>query len=348
MITYVIDKTDITSIKKVEKISRELEEGEVLFKLEKASVTANNITYAVLGERFRYWEFFPNESGGVLPVWGYAYVEESRSDGVKPGDRFYGYFPMADGLIIRPVRVNQYGLVDGMIHREELPPVYNYYEKVDSRIVPSDVEDIYMVFQPLFATSFLLSYYFQENSCFGSRDVFITSASSKTALAFAAMLKQMGLRVNIHGLTSDRNVEFCQSTGLYDYICSYDDIKSITFGESVIVDFAGNRRLLAGLQMHLLTSLLKSINVGLSHWDQSTDDVALPFKSKLFFAPDHAVQKQKEWGGKEFKMRLNQALMPFLEKARGWMDRREMKDSIEAYDQTLQGLIAPSEYIVIT
>ncbi|NNF35106.1 MAG: DUF2855 family protein [Saprospiraceae bacterium] len=347
MNTYIIDKSDITSIKNVEESSRKVEEGEVLFKLEKASLTANNITYAVLGKRFRYWNFFPNENGGVLPVWGYAYVQESKCDEVNSGDRFYGYFPMADGLIIRPVRVNQYGLVDGMLHRQELPPVYNYYEKVDTLIVPSDIEDIYMVFQPLFATSFLLSYYFKENNCFGSRDVFITSASSKTALAFAAMLLQMGLEVNIHGLTSERNEEFCRSTGLYNHISSYDDIESIKSEGSVIVDFAGNRMLLGGLQRQLLSSLSKSINVGLSHWDQSATDVPLPFKSELFFAPDHAVQKQKKWGGKEFKMRLNKALMPFLRKAKEWMKLQEMMDPIEAYDKTLKGLISPSEYIVI-
>ena len=30
---------------------------------------------------------------GVIPVWGFADVVESKADGIPVGDRIYGYFP---------------------------------------------------------------------------------------------------------------------------------------------------------------------------------------------------------------------------------------------------------------
>lgn len=33
--------------------------GEVLVKIDRFAITANNITYAVLGDKLGYWQFFP-------------------------------------------------------------------------------------------------------------------------------------------------------------------------------------------------------------------------------------------------------------------------------------------------
>jgi len=50
-----------------------LADGQVLLKIDAFSFTANNITYAVIGEMLRYWEFFPAADGwGRVPVWGFA------------------------------------------------------------------------------------------------------------------------------------------------------------------------------------------------------------------------------------------------------------------------------------
>ena len=56
-----------------------LREGEARLKIESFSVTANNVTYAVAGDAFGYWNFFPGEEGwGVVPMWGHAFVEASN------------------------------------------------------------------------------------------------------------------------------------------------------------------------------------------------------------------------------------------------------------------------------
>jgi hypothetical protein len=74
-----------------------LAEGEVRLKVDRVAVTTNNVTYAVFGDAMQYWNFFPTGSDGWghVPVWGFADVVESRVPGVEPGERFYGYFPIA-------------------------------------------------------------------------------------------------------------------------------------------------------------------------------------------------------------------------------------------------------------
>ncbi|MEX2236794.1 MAG: DUF2855 family protein [Dehalococcoidia bacterium] len=69
-----------------------LQDGEVLLRVDKFALTANNITYAAVGKTMNYWEFFPGPEGwSHLPVWGFGEVLASRAEGVEPGQRYYGY-----------------------------------------------------------------------------------------------------------------------------------------------------------------------------------------------------------------------------------------------------------------
>jgi hypothetical protein len=75
-------------------------EGEVLVKIDRFAFTANNITYAVVGDQFGYWQFFPStgndtKNWGILPVWGFADVVASNAEDVPVGERLFGYFPLA-------------------------------------------------------------------------------------------------------------------------------------------------------------------------------------------------------------------------------------------------------------
>ncbi|MHA5659511.1 DUF2855 family protein, partial [Pseudomonas aeruginosa] len=50
-----------------------LAEGQALLAVDEFALTANNVTYAALGDALRYWEFFPAGEGlGIVPVWGFA------------------------------------------------------------------------------------------------------------------------------------------------------------------------------------------------------------------------------------------------------------------------------------
>jgi hypothetical protein len=346
--TFIVDRKDISHISFEEASLPSLNSGEVLLRVEKAALTANNITYAVLGDRFRYWNFFPDDRGGIVPVWGFGSVVESKVKDLPVGKRYYGYFPMSSHLVVQPTRINKYGMVDGAEHRTTLPGVYNYYEEVNQKR-SDDKEASYMIYQPLFATSFLLEDYYREHGCFGAEALYLTSASSKTAIAFAFLVKKNNPEIQVIGLTSTGNKSFCFGLGIYDQILGYDEIKSIGSESSCIIDFAGNNSVLRNLQVQLGKALLKCSTVGLSHWDQSTSEEPLPFKSELFFAPDHAKKRQEEWGGKAFKVKLDGELYPFLDWVLGWIKlTASAKDGIlEKYLDVLGGNVKPDQSIVL-
>jgi hypothetical protein len=70
-----------------------LGEGQVDVAIRRFALTANNITYARLGNcipalGFGYWDFFPAGSGwGSIPVWGLADVVVSRHLAVQKARR---------------------------------------------------------------------------------------------------------------------------------------------------------------------------------------------------------------------------------------------------------------------
>src|SRR5262245_20545685 len=79
-------------------------EGQALVAVKTFGMTANNVTYAVMGDGMKYWNFFPvaEEGWGRLPTWGFGEVEASEVDGVSVGDRYYGYWPSASHLLVTP------------------------------------------------------------------------------------------------------------------------------------------------------------------------------------------------------------------------------------------------------
>jgi hypothetical protein len=69
-----------------------LTDGNIRLKIQSFSVTANNITYAAMGDSFGYWQFFPaTKDRGIVPVWGHAIVTQSRHSDVAEGERLYGH-----------------------------------------------------------------------------------------------------------------------------------------------------------------------------------------------------------------------------------------------------------------
>jgi hypothetical protein len=104
-----------------------------------------------------YWDFFPSGDAelGCIPVWGFATVRESRAAGVAVGERFYGYWPMADEVVLGPVRSSGSGFVDEAPHRSTLPDAYNRYLRCSSDpLYRPDHEALIALLRPLFITSF--------------------------------------------------------------------------------------------------------------------------------------------------------------------------------------------------
>src|SRR5512134_1295016 len=144
-----------------------LKRGWVRMAVRRISITTNNVTYALFGERMSYWQFFPSaEPGwGIVPVWGYADVIDSTVPEVTVGTRYFGYWPLADAVDLQPTKVSASGFIDGAEHRKDLPSTYNRYTAVPSN-QPAQDEAAQAIMRPLFGTAFLLTDFLQDNDWF--------------------------------------------------------------------------------------------------------------------------------------------------------------------------------------
>lgn len=291
--------------------------GEAVARIDLAALTANNVTYAVHGgPPLHYWNFFPaaDDAHGVVPVWGYATVTESRVEGIAAGDRFFGYWPSATHLKLQPGPLKAGGFSDMAPHRQGLAPVYNAYRPAGD--VPPAMQPLVALFQPLYGTSFVLAHFLSAAAA--SQPVILTSASSKTAIGTAWNLKAQGARVI--GLTSPANLDFVRSTGAYTELLSYADVESLEAeAPSVLVDFAGNAGLLERLHRHLV-GLSASHIVGNTHWE-TRGQVDLPGPTPaLFFAPAVWEARAREIGPAVFDAELAASMKAFLADATRWLE----------------------------
>ena len=100
-----VRKDELTNATLVEADTAPLADGAVRFKVESFSVTANNITYAVVGDGFMYWNFFPPKADnperlGIVPMWGHAVAIESNSDECHCRLCFYRFRHLVDNSTI--------------------------------------------------------------------------------------------------------------------------------------------------------------------------------------------------------------------------------------------------------
>lgn len=284
--------------------------GAVLLRVERFAFTSNNITYAALGDPLKYWRLFPARDGwGIVPVWGFGEVVGSRHDDIRAGERLFGYFPMSTHLTIEPARVSERGLFDGAAHRQEVSPVYNAYARVtgDPQFEGTS-GDYQALLRPLFMLSFLVDDFLAEAGFFGAASVLLTSASSKTAIGLAYLLKKRG-GVQVIGLTSRGNRAFVEGLGGYDRVVTYDEIGDLPAAEPVaIVDMAGNAGVLAALHNHFGASVKYSCRVGLTHVDTAQPPENLPgAKPVWFFAPDRMKKRAQDWGRGGVEARIAEA-----------------------------------------
>lgn len=334
----------------------ELRDGQVLVAIRKFAFTANNVTYARLGDQIAYWRFFPAADGwGYIPVWGTGDVARSRHPEVREGERVYGYFPMATHHALQPGTLKGVRFVDGTAHRRELPPVYNEYVMVDRDPAYDRAhEHAHLVLRPLFSLSYFCAEFLKQEQFFGARQVVISSASSKTALGLAFLLAQASSAdVEIVGLTSAANADFVAQRGVYDRVLGYAAISDLADKPAVFVDIAGDAAVRAGVHRHLQASLKHSALVGFTHWDALgpvQPDLPGPAPT-LFFTPDHIVRLRKEWGGALLGARLSSAWQSFLGYVEPWLviEHTVGKQGVErVYREVLDGRTPPERAHVLS
>lgn len=323
-----------------------LQPGEVLLAVDKFAFTANNITYAVFGDAMAYWSFFPAPEGwGRIPVWGFADVAASRHEGVREGERVFGYLPMSTHLRLTVGKSGEASFTDGSPHRLKLPAVYNVFNRVlrDPGYFPAR-ENEQALLRPLFMTSFLIEDFLADNDLYGARQVVLSSASSKTALGVAFLLKK-NRRAEVIGLTSPGNVEFCKRSGCYDRVLAYEQLKTLSVRPTVFVDMAGNGSLLHDVHHHFATELRYSCMVGGTHWKKRETQHGLPgAKPEFFFAPTQVKKRQQDWGAGGVESRYAEAWRPFLLSVGSWMrvvHQRGEAALEKVYRETLEGRVEP-------
>ena len=354
--TVWVKKGSLTDTQIHEDALPPLGDGEARLKIESFSVTANNITYAVIGDMFGYWNFFPAEGDyGIVPMWGHAVVVESRSPDIIVGERIYGYLPMGTHLDVLPGKISSSGFTDMAAHRQPMSPIYNQYSRLnaDPEHDPAK-EDERMLFGPLFKTGFLIESMFRRESWFGAKNLIMTSASSKTAMGLASVAKDLSPDIKRVGLTSKGNIAFVEKSGLYDQTLAYEDVANLAQDSSVSVDFAGNSALLGQIHAALGDNLKYSCLVGATHVDArgingNGGQMAGP-KPILFFAPDHAVASIQELGPKGFGEAVAKSWKSFLDAVDGVVafDKRHGLDSAaSSFVETLEGRTDPQKGIII-
>jgi hypothetical protein len=295
--------------------------GSVRFAVRRVSITTNNVTYALFGERMSYWQFFPSGQGGwgVVPVWGFADVLDSTLPELRAGTRFFGYWPLADTVDLQPIKVSPSGFIDGAAHRTELPSTYNRYTAVPSNQQAQD-EAALAVMRPLFGTAFLLIDFLQDNDWFGARQLVLSSASSKTAYATAWCARELlaqgqGPALRVIGLTSRGNGDFVRRLGFYDHVLAYDETASIDAAlPTVFCDFSGSAEQRAQLHQHLRDSLRHSAVIGATQFSTGARDAPLPgAKPTFFFAPDRRRKRLDDWGPALLMQRVEDSQSRFLQ-----------------------------------
>jgi hypothetical protein len=350
---FIVAKNDFQRCKLVETRLPDagtLPADTLLVKVDRFAFTANNITYATLGDQLKYWQLFPAPKDfGNIPVWGFGDVIASKHPGVADGERLFGYFPMATHLLIEAGDVSKRGLRDATAHRQGVSPVYNAYARVGNDPAFAGREGDYQaLLRPLFMLSFLVDDFLAENDFFGAQRVMLSSASSKTAIGLAHLLHSLRKKVRVIGLTSAGNADFVASLGCYDEVVTYDRIASMPANTAVaFVDMAGNSDLRARLHHHFGEQMKYSGQIGLTHRNASGTEASLPgAKPKWFFAPDQIRKRAREWGPGGVDSRFSAAWAGFAPTIGRWLRVTESRgpDAVKrVYLDTLQGRIPPEQ-----
>ena len=312
--------------------------GEALFEVERFGFSANNVTYALLGESLRYWDLFPADAGwGRVPVWGYLRVLASAVPGVEVGRRAFGLCPMATHVMLRSERAGRATFTEGSPHRAGLSSVYNVYAWVrpEAPGPPAD-DDVLVVLRPLFWLSFTLDDHLARRAEPG-RPVIVTSASSKAALGLAHLLARRGVPVT--GLTSASRAAWVEGLSAYDQVVAYDQIAALPAGPATLVDIAGDAAL-----RDQIGERGEVVIAGGTHGE--ADALA----NGAFSAPDYIRDLAHQWGWPVLEQRYQAALDGFAATTGAWLRIRRhhgLDAAARVYRDVLTGASPPAEAHVI-
>jgi hypothetical protein len=347
---FLVDRRDLQRFRFLRgSWTGELSPGEVLLRIDKFGFTSNNVTYALLGDSYGFWRFFPAaEEWGRIPVWGFADVVRSSHDDIAEGERYWGYYPMSSGLLVQPTQVSSHGFVDASPHRATLRAFYNRYSRRLRQPHGDRQEDLQILLRPLFMTAFMLDDFLAERDFFGAGTVILSSASSKLALALAHLLAQRGRQLSeVVGLTSAAHVSFVRSAGAYTRVLPYDATSTLPRGSPIVyVDIAGDADIRRLVHHHFGNELTFSGSIGFAHWDRGGSVDRLPGPQPTpFFVLDQSDKRARDWGVEELQRRFGEIWLRLEKSAEQWLCVVHMPGEAavgQVYQDMLAGRLRPA------
>lgn len=321
---------------------------QVLLRVDRFVLSTNNLTYAALGDSYGFWKLFDAPAPfGRVPAWGYAEVVRTAHPDIAVGRRFFGFVPMSSHVVLTAASVSS-GIVDITPSRRGVNRAYNYYADAPHRDALQ--EDREAILRPLALLGFVLKASLIDEAFYGAATVVVSSASSKTAIAFGQMLGAADVRRTV-GLTSARNRAFVKRVGAFDEVLGYDEIGALDGrGGAVFMDFAGAPGLAARVRAALGTRLLKSLNLGGTHWAPAGTPGSELRDPIRFSGPDHIQRRVAAWGGATFSDRFEAEFAPVSRAARQWMALRYAagpNQLVEQYDRLVAGDFDPREGVIV-
>ena len=166
------------------------------------------------------------------PVWGLCEVTETNLDEVPVGSVYRALLPMATEVQFEKAHVDPI-MGTLVVHRPATLTAYNTMTPVPSDSVCHPQQQhgggqvssssLALTCYPGIITGFGLYFALKDVSFHGCDTIVVTSASSKVSLAFALYMKDNNAGKKVIGYTSAANKTFCESTGLYSRILTYEE-----------------------------------------------------------------------------------------------------------------------------
>lgn len=328
-----VDRADPAVTRTVSDPTVDLADGQVRMRIDSFALTANNVTYAVVGDMLGYWNFFPtgDPAWGRVPAMGWGTVVESARDGVAEGSRYYGWYPMASELVVTATPVAG-GLRDHGPHRADHAPIYRMFTATDhdpTYEAGDEAEARHALLRGLCMTGHLADGHLALTHGDVEQSIAL-SASSKTAIGYAFSAFRKGR--SVVGVTSAANLDFVSSLDCYSRVVTYDGIDEIPVATSTVVDMAGNGAATAAVHARLGDAIGRSLTIGKSHHAAAPVRVPAGPQPEFFFAPTAAQALIEVHGAEAHTADSRTTLFAFVEHSRGWLrlDRRTGPDAVEA------------------
>lgn len=212
-----------------------LADGEVLLRLDRFALNTIPLPVPSRTGAVDAWGVFPTEpqDHGLVPVWGFGDVLDSRAAGIAPGARVFGCFPMADTLRVHAGDISDHGFVDVSPGRQAVRAVYRRYAlcAADPHYDPA-LEHIAVLFQSLFVATCDAMAFLKEEAYFGARQLVVSCASSSSDPGWVWCL----------GALTDEDHEVTMTLqGYCDAVYSYGEVERLPADDRTLyVDLSGD------------------------------------------------------------------------------------------------------------